>query len=72
MSVDNIFSLLVIPGLEDRGRSVKRIRLLDINGRSLIKDIKKWQKSSPDEWRRIASKLRIIAEQEDLPKLSTV
>jgi len=72
MQIDTVIRLVPLPGLGDRVRGKHRIRILEVNGRSILPELLKWQKSSPGVWKSILRRLELISEYEDLPRLDTV
>ncbi len=72
MGIDNVLRLVALPEFEERDRDHRRIRVLEINGRSILPELAEWQNSSEREWKTIHRKLRLIAENEELPKLGTI
>jgi len=72
MQVDTLLRLLRVPGLPERERDLHRIRLLEVDGVSAMNALKEWQEKHAAEWKRIAGKLRLIAENRDLPRLETI
>ena len=72
MGIDNVLRLVPIPKFPERERDARRIRVLEIEGRSILPDLLKWQRSSPNVWKTVLSKLRKIAEEPELPRLETI
>ena len=71
--VDNLLILRDIDALPRRERDFHRIRFLHIGQRCKVVDgLAGWAKSSSIEYKGIMAKLRIIAKNNDLPKLSTI
>ncbi len=62
-----------IKGLGQEGGRRKAIRLLQIGPRcDVLIELAAWFKSSPREIKRVLKKLQMIAEYDDLPRLSTI
>jgi hypothetical protein len=71
--VDICLKLQVFSGLPDRSRHLHRIRLLQVGERcDLLDTLSKWAQSCPGDYKSIVNKLNRIAENEVLPRLSTI
>lgn len=72
MHIDTILRLVPVPDFPERRRQCRRIRVLEVDGRSILPELLKWQKSSPGVWKAIVKKLELIAGEMTLPRLDTV